>query len=294
MTRALSTALFCVLALCSIGCDEGELDDDAGAAGFAGTMPPRTPEQDAGRAAPDHDADEPDDVDAGAPMTCGPQGECDLRSVDGCGDGMSCVLLRGGALVGDDAGSEALDEDGGAARASLAPMCVAAGVGRDGDACDGLRSCGPGLDCTAGEDGVCRRYCCDLNTTAGCPRGQFCRVELMDELGASTGAALCDACDDCAVLGADCPEGQGCYPLAASTGMCNACLPKGEHAPEASCRFSNDCAPGSACVELSGERRCAELCKTGEDSCESDRACAAVSDEPFGAGVGLCTAAAEP
>lgn len=290
MTRALSTALSCVLALAVIACDEGGLDGEGGAGGSAGASPDREPDPTGGRRAPDDDDDDAavdaGELDASAPMTCGPRGECDLRSIDSCGEGMGCVLLRTGGASDEDAGAS--DEDGGAS--SFGPMCVATGEGRDGDACTGLHACGAGLDCTAEQGGVCRRYCCELNTTSGCPSGQFCRVELRDDTGTSTGAALCDACDACDVLGSDCPQGQGCYPLAASSAMCNACLPTGERAPDDSCLFSNDCEAGSACVELSGQRRCVELCALDEAQCAGGRACVGAQGEPFGEGVGLCVA----
>lgn len=285
MTRAASSVLCGLLALCLLACDDGVSGEEAGAGGSAG-RPDREPEPTGGRDAPEHDSGMNGDVDAGPSMTCGPSGECDLRSLDDCGEGMSCVLVRGGA---DDEDAGAFDDDGGVE--AFGPMCVAAGEGADGDACGGLRACGRGLDCTAAQGGTCRRYCCELNTTAGCPSGQFCRIALNDAEGASTGAALCDACDGCDVLRSACPEGQACYPLAAGSGMCNACLPAGEREPDAACRFSNDCAPGSACVELAGKRRCAELCEQGGDGCGEARACAAVTGDPFGEGVGLCVAA---
>lgn len=225
---------------------------------------------------------------------CGPTGECDLRSVGECESGQGCVLFRAEQRAGDsDAGADDLDagvdpelEES----PSAAPMCLPVGAVRDGEPCAGPGDCAEGLDCSAATGGTCRRYCCDLNATGGCPSAQFCRVELRDARDQPTGVALCDACDGCDLLGDDCPAMQACYPLAAASAACNACLPVGAREPGASCDFSNQCASGAACVAIAGARSCVQLCELGTETCPEDAACARAQGDPFGGGVGLCSA----
>lgn len=212
--------------------------------------------------------------DSGASAAQCPAGACDLLDPLSCAEGEGCLL----ALDEADAGVGAL------------PQCAPVGAGLDGDACQRSSDCGPGLDCTAFDgSGTCRRYCCALNRSQGCPEGQFCRVGLRVDM-ASAGAALCDQCDGCDPMAADaCSEGLACYPLSGAS-ECMACLPAGTALRGSACTQSTECARGSACFRVSAEgSRCVVFCdlQTGA-GCESGTSCRAVTGAALSSGLGLC------
>ncbi len=193
------------------------------------------------------DAGTPDaarDEDAGndvAPTTdlCG-SGDCDLWDLSACGEEAACQYL--------------LPADGGS---SASAMCVPAGSRADGEPCRSHAECAAGLDCTAeGSEGMCRHYCCELNSTRGCPGGQACRVAIVDEGGAPLGVNLCDACDVCDPLASSgCEGSDGCYVLPATqeSSACLVCQPSTGDLPEGeACEHASDCKPGLACVRRVG------------------------------------------
>jgi hypothetical protein len=218
------------------------------------------------------DAGADPDVDGGEPSAAScPAGTCDLLDPLTCPEPEGCVLAR--------------VEPGAVAE----PQCVAAGTGADGDPCERSADCSPGLDCTRFDGaGTCRRYCCELSRTEGCPAGQFCRVALELEMTAS-GAALCDRCDDCELGAADaCGPERGCYPLSGAH-VCSACLPAGALDLGAPCALSTDCRPGSACFRVGPLSRCTAFCAFGDDeACSGDAACKQVAGVQLPDGVGLC------
>ncbi|MDH5672578.1 MAG: hypothetical protein OEZ06_10545 [Myxococcales bacterium] len=275
-------ALPLLLSLLTLACDSSHNDSSQPA-----TTGKKTPSEtalpdasvDVDAAMPAQDASQPD-ATASAPTptkSCGPEGSCDLRDPDSCETGSSCVLTLASSSPDEDAGV-----------ADVATACLEAGTGLDGEPCSSQRQCATGLDCTAsGNQGLCRRYCCDLNRTSGCPAGQFCRIELLDATDETTGAALCDRCDGCDLLGDDCGDGLGCYPLAIDP-PCMACLPAGQATAGDSCGFANDCASGSVCVGVDAQARCMQTCDLAAPNCETDETCRTVEGAPYGDGVGLC------
>lgn len=256
------------------GADLGDGDGDADASAQPVSSLDAGPAGDAGSPREDDAAAAADDEDGGVDAVmggCG-AGECDLLDPLGCGVDEGCVWL--------------LDAWG-----APASMCLAVGTGLDGEACDDALDCAPGLDCTALDgSGTCRRYCCDLNDTAGCPAGQFCRVLLADEGGASGDGpvALCDGCDRCTPAATDeCPSEQGCYPLPGGA-ECTACLPGGSVPAGEPCEAANDCEPGAGCFAVEGgERRCEAFCVLDGAKCESGN-CRQVEGTTLPEGVGLC------
>jgi hypothetical protein len=127
-----------------------------------------------------------------------------------------------------------------------------------------------------------------LNRTAGCPDGQFCRVALTTPSGDGVGAALCDRCDQCDLLGATgCPMKQACYAIEAA---CTACLPEGRKAVGEACRHANECASGSTCARLAeSDQRCVRFCARDDGAeCTSDERCVAVAAMALPEGVGAC------
>lgn len=272
-TRPMFALRWCaVLRLCLccgvLGCSE-RVSSVPDAGGLASSEP----------APPSSDA--ADDAAVGEGPACGPEGECDLWAVDSCEAGRACRLL--------------LQSDQPSAAATTAePMCAEAGGGRDGEDCDRSQDCGPGLDCTTFNDagGSCRRPCCELNQTGGCPTGQFCRTELVDADDASTDVALCDSCDDCKLGGAagdsDCPDDQACYPLGTPGEPCRACLPAGDAAPGEACEAQNDCAADLLCIALGGAYQCTAACSLDLGGCPDDLTCTPIADGPLDADQGLC------
>lgn len=226
---------------------------------------------------PSRDAAEPpDDDDAGSAMdastaACG-HGDCDLLDPTTCESGQGCLWLLDEA---DEPRSQ----------------CVAAGEGADGTSCRSGLDCGPGLDCTAiGDGGTCRRYCCQLNRTPGCPAGQFCRVALVNGEERGAEVFLCDGCDGCdPTVAGSCASGRGCYPLP-GTDACLACLPAGSGEVGMTCSNAMDCAPGLGCMRTGADPQslCRAFCTVGaSEACDSG-SCTAVRGGALPEGLGIC------
>jgi hypothetical protein len=267
----------CLLACDSAGDTSAVSDAMAGAggargAGSAGRAASASSRDAGGPWSPGSDAGAADD-DAGAqssPAACG-AGECDVLDPLSCGETDGCLWL-----LGDDEEASA--------------QCLPVGEGADGSACDDGRDCAPGLDCTAFDgSGSCRRYCCELNATAGCPAGQYCRVALGD-VGGLDAPALCDACDGCDLTADDgsCGAAMGCYALPGEA-PCRACLPAGAARPVAPCDRANDCVSGSGCFAIEGTRRCHAFCRLdgADDACENGE-CTPTDGAMLPEGIGLC------
>ena len=185
---------------------------------------------------------------------------------------MSCLWL-----LADDGAAEA--------------QCTTTASGKDGDACETALDCGPGLDCTSLDGpGTCRRYCCDLNATAGCPAEQYCRIALVAEGMQTDHVALCDRCDACDPTDPrTCAAGLGCFPLP-SPSPCMACLTAGAKTAGVTCAAAMDCAPGTACLraDVDGEQRCREICNLASTTpCGSGR-CVATDGAGLPELLGVC------
>lgn len=273
MAEALAAILCLFIA---VGCDGKAETSDADppveehAGGEAGEGAEMRDAEQVDERAPDSSMQEPGDgdEDAGSPGApgCG-DGECDLLDPLSCGDEQACMLM--------------IDDDSQQPRA----LCSEAGQGLDGDACLAPQDCSAGLDCTSFDgNGTCRRYCCALNTTAGCPDGQYCRVALED-MSSATGVALCDRCDDCDLADAtSCGEQRGCYPLGEG---CAACLAAGTKDVGESCQLADECEPGSACFSVGGERRCVAFCVRADGQCPNGQSCESSAELPDDIGVCL-------
>ncbi|HMI94442.1 MAG TPA: hypothetical protein VK509_23880 [Polyangiales bacterium] len=273
----------CVIALWGAACDDAQPSADGGKrperAGSSGALSGR-----GGRPGPSPVDAGPRDAgtDAGRKLDAGatesprcPAGVCDLLDPLACSDDQGCVFARTDG--DDDAGAE--------------PQCSDVGTGLDGDDCARANDCSAGLDCTAFDGtGVCRRYCCALTRTEGCPSGQFCRVGVQVDMTAS-GVGLCDACDDCDPRDRSACGGQlACYPLSGSR-ECSACLPPGPGEAGTACQLSTDCVAGTACFGVSGAgSRCVAFCDlAGDGACAGEALhCRAVTGVALTAGLGLC------
>jgi hypothetical protein len=212
------------------------------------------------------------DAAVSASNTACSSGECNLLDPLTCGAGEGCLWL-----LGDDG--------------EPTSGCVQAGSGADGDPCESPLDCGPGLDCTSTDgEGTCRRYCCELNGTAGCPAGQFCRVALVTDADPLGEVALCDRCDRCDPTRVEaCGPGFGCFPLP-GPGSCMACLPAGDASVGMPCSVAMDCAAGTACLRLEddGNQICRQFCALSEDEPCTRGACVASDGAGLPDNLGIC------
>ncbi len=186
--------------------------------------------------------------DGGMVAMC-PVGVCDLVA-NGCAAGEGCQLLSMGAGM------------------PPMPVCAASGIGMTGATCTTYSNCAPGFTCQ-GTPGTCVKYCCDVGSSAGCPTGAMCSVELTNMDGTPTGAALCRTASNCAIFGSDCPAGDACYPIRGD-GTTD-CAMAGTGVAGTSCSHTNDCAGGFSCLGAAGgASTCRKLC----DTMDMDPACA--------------------
>ncbi|MCG8554658.1 MAG: hypothetical protein MJD61_05120 [Proteobacteria bacterium] len=250
-----------LVAGCSCGDDDPVTGDDA-AIGDGGmdAMPP------------DAQSDTGTGTDSGLPAAC-QNSECSLLDPASCAMGQGCQLR---------------DTMAGAPE----PVCEAAGTGKSGDACTTPADCAPGLGCSDA-DNKCHQYCCDLDTSTGCPPNQACWLELTDrDTHQRTGVGFCDDCDDCDLLAqTGCTGAQGCYSVTEKND-CTACLASAKMVDEGMpCEAANDCRPGLGCYSLDMQpTRCVAYCQLpampgGADSCGMNAEC---QDNLGLAGVGLC------
>jgi len=143
------------------------------------------------------------------------------------------------------------------------PMCQPAGTGTSGTACMNYSECAEGFTCIqnpSGTGGKCQHFCCGT-PGSGCPTGQSCDVQIIDEMGNPTGVGYCklpDVCDPTMMM-SGCGAGEGCYIGMDGGGTCIAStrnLTEGM-----TCTAANDCAPGLACYSVgTGGPQCYKYC----------------------------------
>lgn len=129
-------------------------------------------------------------------------------------------------------------------------VCITAGSGREGDACDSY-GCRAGLACFGG---VCRRWC---NGDADCGGGT-CSLERLDIDGAPLPfpADLCTiACDP---LGSDCGDG-ACSISGSGDDATTDCRSVTELPIPFGCIINENCPAGTACVGMA----CQPYCRVG-------------------------------
>jgi hypothetical protein len=283
MARILLERLLVALLLIPVGCggsdDAYDADNNRDAGNHEST-------KDAGRSADAADRDRAP-IDSGVedandssvdeiPAACSSE-VCDLLAADSCGEEQACKFL--------------IPIDG---SSTPSAQCQPAGELGEGDFCSTTAECGPGLDCTVDCDpealdceaeenwGVCRNYCCALNSTSRCPQKQACLIELTDAEGGRTGVGLCDRCDDCSpLIAGDCDSGQGCYLLPdedrGGISLCFLCMESESALSEgARCETANDCSPGLGCFSIDRQpNTCTRFCDltSGIDVCQPEGQC---------------------
>lgn len=188
---------------------------------------------------------------------------------------------------------------------SVAPVCKAAGDGKNESTCQGSSDCAPGFECVvdasrthadgAATSGVCRRYCCD-NICPG--ERSFCDIETT--LGGSIAVPVCvarpatvapDGGAPCELLNdTSCGAvGLACQVVNPDTGQV-ACVTPGTATAGQSCEVQK-CAKGLSCIlGYFPERRCAQLCNDDRDDCPSGQTCAPNAElSSVNAGIGVCS-----
>ncbi|NVJ15293.1 hypothetical protein [Myxococcus sp. AM010] len=228
---------------------------------------------------------------------------CNVARQEGCADGQDCYFAD---LADGGTGSRCFDAECDVVAQDCAQgqrctyaaehgvtqrRCVAPGTADEGAPCtlaptDGgvaYDTCRQGLFCREAPDGAgsgftCQRLC---HATTHCGNTSECntvlRLEGTDELPLVCGP-LSTACDP---LGDDCEAPLSCYPSTSGP----LCAGSGNRTEGQSCDFSNQCAPGSACVNAGGGLTCRPLCQPGGTPACPAGSCRALDGNP---GVGAC------
>jgi len=169
-----------------------------------------------------------------------------------------------------------------------ATKCLPAGGLALGEPCkdSGANACTPGLQCLI----VCTAICATKEDGEDQPKCSATCDGAPSVVDAANGIGMCigpDPPQECELyeqLG--CPAGEACYP----TTLGWECLSAGDIPDEAACQFTNDCEPGTICVNGA----CAIACSLKPDAAEDSKCsslCGASSGlSPTQWGVGFCTA----
>ncbi len=280
-----------VLALWAVGCD----DENKG--------PGPTPVDDAGVGTDPDGGGTPGDGGRDA----GPGGTdfaCNVARQEGCASGQSCHFAD---LADGGTGSRCFTAECDVVRQDCADgqrctyvgqggatqhRCVEDGTVEEGSPCNlapndgGLTydTCQRGLFCKderAADGGTaffCRKLC---HATPQCGASGECntvvRLEGSTELPLVCGppSARCDP------FGQDCTSPLSCYPSTSGP----VCAGSGTRREGEACDFSNQCAPGSTCVNAGSGLTCRPLCQPGGTPACTTGTCRALDGNP---GVGAC------
>ena len=213
--------------------------------------------------------------DGGQGNLCFP-GECDLVAQN-CPTGNKCTYVRQGSPGGP-----------------ASRRCIQEGMVAEGGACQSTATaqgdfhdtCKAGLSCTdspatdGGSTFACQKFCYGSEQ---CTAPRDC-VDVLRFTGSNELPRVCgEPGPRCELLAQGCANTLGCYPSPRSGAVC---VMAGSAADGASCTYSNDCRPGSACVNGGAGRVCRRLCRapSGEPGCASGR-CEPLQDFT---GVGAC------
>jgi hypothetical protein len=196
--------------------------------------------------------------------------ECDVVRQD-CAQGQRCTYVGQGDTTQRRCVEPGTVDEG--APCTLAPS--------DG----GLTydTCRQGLLCKdepvdGGTGFFCRRLC---HTTSQCGDVGECNTVLRLE-GSPELPLMCGPPSRrCDPFGAGCTAPLSCYPSTSGP----VCAGSGTLREGESCDFSNQCAPGSACVNTGGGLTCRPLCRPGGAPACATGTCRALDDNP---GVGAC------
>jgi len=226
------------------------------------------------------------DSGGGARVCRSPTGTCDLLAQD-CPMGETCLYALPDAMATEPA--------------TVCAPIVGAGA-EEGGACCALNSCDTGLVCVGAVEtmpgsgmcssmGRCTRYCC--GSSADCSPGETCAG-----FGGGFMGGRCDTIDGCDLVqqtGCESMAGTSCYP---GMGATTQCVPPTDvmAAEGATCMFTNDCVPGTACFTVTpggggmARSACLRFCDIGDGAmdCPSSGGMPCQTARDLPAGTGIC------
>jgi len=142
----------------------------------------------------------------------------------------------------------------------VAPVCAPAGAGGDGSWCKTSSECAAAYDCVGA--GTCQRYCCAGNTE--CVASEFCDIQPTTQ---TTGIQIpvcmpIEPAGGCALLASpsSCPATETCSVVRENGAT--SCVAVGGAKAGDECDQAH-CADGLVCLGTPGQRRCYQLCHTG-------------------------------
>ncbi|MEM7604970.1 MAG: hypothetical protein AAF411_06395 [Myxococcota bacterium] len=162
------------------------------------------------------------------------------------------------------------------------PMCVdRAGSLMEGDACETVSDCRPGLACfRRGTRGECGRVCCPADPSV-CGEELTCGAGVLVD-GTETTYGECRPPRTCDIVSGDeCTDGEACYRFEDRTD----CAPEGSAMVGEACEGPAGCGRGLSCVGAF-EGVCARNCRLGERCPSGEGECQSVANSP--PGFGLC------
>ncbi|MCE9672655.1 hypothetical protein LY474_33090 [Myxococcus stipitatus] len=221
---------------------------------------------------------------------CGAGESCHFANLPGGGTGSRCFAAECDVVKQDCAGGLRCTYVGDGDTTTR--RCVEEGTGVEGAHCTlapsdaGLEydTCAAGLFCKdehPGDGGTvfaCRRLC---HASTQCSGTEACNT-VVRLAGTTELPLLCGArSQPCDPFASACAAPLSCYPSASGP----VCAGSGTRGTGASCDFSNQCAPGSACVSTGAGLTCRPLCRPGGTPACSTGTCRPLSGNT---GVGAC------
>jgi hypothetical protein len=195
----------------------------------------------------------PGEIDLGVEVSAA---SCQPAPQSGCSAGKKCTDFQGNSRCAPDGNVP----EGGA--------CVAE---------SGVDDCVAGTIC---QQGLCARICTLGTSDCACSRlsGLF-----QDNQNIGTCAPSCD------LLAQQCPAGQGCYFVSATSGTC---ATAGGTPVGGTCQFTNQCVPGASCAiqyQDVMQPECAQHCDPNMPSCGANQQCALLGEPtPGTTTAGIC------
>jgi hypothetical protein len=185
-----------------------------------------------------------------------PVAKCQPTMPAACGAGQTCTVVCGGT--------------------EPAGVCTAAGLGKDGAACNSNRDCEPGTQCFAyGTCGkVCRKFCSGDGDCAGgrCDRTVSCGTQVTPHKYCS------QSCDPTGEAVSTCQGGLKCLLFTGESVSCDCPEATRVKGDGEACTDTASCKPGFMCVNTGGSAGlvCRPMCKLADKVCPAGKTCTEV------------------
>ena len=167
------------------------------------------------------------------------------------------------------------------------PVCVKAGTGEDGAACQSGADCAAGFECV-GTTGQCRHYCCMADACDSLPHPAFCDVQSL-AVSDTTKVPVCMPVSACKLLSpTGCMAGETCEVVRPDG--TTSCVAVGTAQAGDPCDVEH-CASGLTCLGSVGSRVCYQLCAVVDSSaaCPAGTTCQTTAPTFQDPTVGICT-----